>query len=156
MGKFTPGRTKVQDIDIGAAGQSNVPVEGTWTSIPRIAKVTYDFAVDGGGVGNKNLSVSIPDNAIIVGGYIDVETDLASDGSATVGVGINGAYTAFKNAAAFTDYTANGSGLILTNVAPPNRGAKVAGGAVPVGIVIGTAALTGGKMHICVTYLAGV
>lgn len=131
MGKFTPGRPNT-----------------------RIIKATYDFAVDGGGVGNKNLSVSIPDNAIITGGYIDVETDLASAGSATVGVGLAGAYTAFKNAAAFTDYTANGSGLILTNVAPPQTGVKTQAD-ILVGIVIGTAALTGGKMHIYVTYIAG-
>ena len=57
----TPGRTKVQDIDLGASGQSNVPVEGTWVAVPRILKATYDFSVDGGAVSNINLSTLIPD-----------------------------------------------------------------------------------------------
>ena len=155
MGKFTPGRTKVQDIDLGASGQSNVPVEGTWVAVPRILKATYDFSVDGGDTGNINLSTSIPDNAILIGGHIDVETDLASAGSATVGIGLQGDYDAFRNAAAFTGFTANASGLLLTNIAAPNAGIKMQG-TLPVGIVIGTAALTGGKFHVYVYYLPGV
>jgi len=155
MGKFTPGRTKVQDIDLGASGQSNVPVEGTWVAVPRILKATYDFSVDGGDTGNINLSTSIPDNAILIGGHIDVETDLASAGSATVGIGLQGDYDAFRNAAAFTGFTANASGLLLTNIAAPNTGIKMQG-TLPVGIVIGTAALTGGKFHVYVYYLPGV
>ena len=155
MGKFTPGRTKVQDIDLGASGQSNVPVEGTWVAVPRILKATYDFSVDGGDTGNINLSTSLPDNAVLIGGHIDVETDLASAGSATVGIGLQGDYDAFRDAAAFTGFTANASGLLLTNIAPPNGGVKLQG-SLPVGIVIGTAALTGGKFHVYVYYLPGV
>ena len=155
MGKFTPGRTKVQDIDLGASGQSNVPVEGSWVAVPRILKATYDFAVDGGDTGNLNLSATIPDNAIVIGGYVDVETDLASAGSATVGIGIQGAYAQFRNAAAFNGFNTGASGLILDNNAPPNAGLKTQA-ALPVGIVIGTAALTAGKFHIYVYYLPGV
>ena len=155
MGKFTPGRTKVQDIDLGASGQSNVPVEGSWVAVPRILKATYDFAVDGGDTGNLNLSATIPDNAIVIGGYVDVETDLASAGSATVGIGIQGAYAQFRDAAAFNGFNTGASGLILDNNAPPNAGLKTQA-ALPVGIVIGTAALTAGKFHIYVYYLPGV
>ena len=155
MGKFTPGRTKVQDIDLGASGQSNVPVEGTWVAVPRILKATYDFSVDGGDTGNLNLSATLPDNAIVIGGHVDVETDLASAGSATVGIGIQGAYAQFRNAAAFTGFNTGASGLILDNNAPPNAGLKLQA-ALPVGIVIGTAALTAGKFHIYVYYLPGV
>ena len=155
MGKFTPGRTKVQDIDLGSSGQSNVPVEGTWVAVPRILKATYDFSVDGGDTGNINLSTSLPDNAVLIGGHIDVETDLASAGSATVGIGLQGDYDAFRNAAAFTGFTANASGLLLTNIAPPNGGVKLQG-SLPLGIVIGTAAITGGKFHVYVYYLPGV
>ena len=155
MGKFTPGRTKVQDIDLGSSGQSNVPVEGTWVAVPRILKATYDFSVDGGDTGNINLSTSLPDNAVLIGGHIDVETDLASAGSATVGIGLQGDYDAFRNAAAFTGFTANASGLLLTNIAAPNTGIKMQG-TLPVGIVIGTADLTGGKFHVYVYYLPGV
>ena len=155
MGKFTPGRTKVQDIDLGSSGQSNVPVEGTWVAVPRILKATYDFSVDGGDTGNINLSTSLPDNAVLIGGHIDVETDHASAGSATVGIGLQGDYDAFRNAAAFTGFTANASGLLLTNIAPPNGGVKLQG-SLPVGIVIGTADLTGGKFHVYIYYLPGV
>ena len=81
--------------------------------------------------------------------------DLASDGSATVGIGLQGDYDAFRDAAAFTGFTANASGLLLTNIAAPNGGVKLQG-SLPVGIVIGTAALTGGKFHVYVYYLPGV
>ena len=155
MGNFTPGRTKVQDIDLGAAGQSNVPIEGTWVAVPRVLKATYDFAVDNGNVGNKNLSVSIPDNAIVIGGHVDVETTCTSDGSATIGIGLQGAYTQFRDAAAFSGFTEAASGLILDNNAPPNGGLKLQA-ATAVGVVIGTAALTAGKFHIYVYYVPGV
>ncbi len=41
----------------------------------QIARATYDFAVDGGTTGAvTSLGVTIPDNAVIIGGYIDVTT----------------------------------------------------------------------------------
>jgi len=39
-----------------------------------VARATYDFDVDGGEKGAIGLGVTIPDNAIICGGFVDVVT----------------------------------------------------------------------------------
>lgn len=53
----------------------------------------YDFAVDGGAVSDIDLTKSavIPANAVIVGGFIEVDTALTSGGSATVALKVEGA-----------------------------------------------------------------
>jgi len=54
------------------------------------AKMTYDFAVDGGAIGTiiPLGSPKLPAGAIIIGGVIDVTTLLTSGGAATVGLGL--------------------------------------------------------------------
>ena len=55
-------------------------------------RARYDFAVDGGAVSTIDLtSESIPANAIILGGFIEVDTVLTSGGSATVALNSEGA-----------------------------------------------------------------
>jgi len=44
----------------------------------RLATATYDFAVDGGAISAIDLGVTIPDNAIILDGMVDVITTLTS------------------------------------------------------------------------------
>lgn len=53
----------------------------------------YDFAVDGGAVGDIDLTydAQIPANAIVIGGLIEVDTALTSGGSATVALKVEGA-----------------------------------------------------------------
>lgn len=53
----------------------------------------YDFAVDGGAVGDIDLTLGavIPTNAIILGGFVEVDTAVTSGGSATVAVKTEGA-----------------------------------------------------------------
>jgi hypothetical protein len=49
------------------------------------AHYEYDFAKEGGAIGDITLrGDSIPKNATILGGYVDVETALTSGGSATI------------------------------------------------------------------------
>ena len=57
----------------------------------RIARATYDFAVDGGAQGAINLlpAAEIPDNAIVMGGWLEVETVPTSGGAATIGLDLN-------------------------------------------------------------------
>ncbi len=52
----------------------------------KVVRGRYDFAVDGGAVGDIDLTLDaqIPANAIILGGFIEVDVALASGGSATV------------------------------------------------------------------------
>jgi len=55
----------------------------------RIARATYDFAVDGGVVGDIGLGVSLPDNAVVVRSWYTVLTNFTSaNDSATVAIGI--------------------------------------------------------------------
>jgi len=53
----------------------------------RVATATYDFAVDGGAVSAIGLGVTLPDNAIMLDGMVDVVTTLTSAGdTATVAI----------------------------------------------------------------------
>jgi len=49
--------------------------------IPRILQATYDFAVDGGTIGTIPLGAAVPNNCIILGGIIDVQTTCTSAGA---------------------------------------------------------------------------
>ena len=47
----------------------------------RVASATYDFAVDGGAISAIDLGVTLPDNAIILDGMVDVITTLTTAGA---------------------------------------------------------------------------
>ncbi len=47
----------------------------------RVARATYDFAVHGGATGAKNLGVTLPAGALIVGGFVDVITTATTAGA---------------------------------------------------------------------------
>lgn len=49
----------------------------------------YDFAVHGGAIGTVNHQLTLPNNAIVTGGYIHVLTAVTAVGAATVSVGFN-------------------------------------------------------------------
>lgn len=51
----------------------------------------YDFAVDGGAVGDIDLSGSIPANSVVLGGFVEVDVAPTSGGSATVALKVEGA-----------------------------------------------------------------
>lgn len=59
----------------------------------KVARGRYDFAVDGGAVGDIDLTSTeqIPDNAVVLGGFIEVDTALTSGGSATVALKVESA-----------------------------------------------------------------
>lgn len=59
----------------------------------KVARGRYDFAVDGGAVGDIDLtsSAQIPANAYVLFGFVEVDTVPTSGGSATVAVKVEGA-----------------------------------------------------------------
>src|SRR5690606_27834163 len=58
----------------------------------QVIRGRYDFAVDGGAVGDIELaSEAIPAHALVLGGVLEVDTALTSGGSATVGVTVESA-----------------------------------------------------------------
>lgn len=65
------------------------PAASDW----KVVRGRYDFAVDGGAIGATNMTPAgaIPANAIILGGFIEVDTLLTSGGAATMAVSVEGA-----------------------------------------------------------------
>ncbi|MEU8379773.1 hypothetical protein [Streptosporangium sp. NPDC048865] len=59
----------------------------------KTVRARYDFAVDGGAAGDIDLTKSavIPAGAVILGGFIEVDTPPTSGGSATVALKVEGA-----------------------------------------------------------------
>lgn len=72
-----------------------MPYKGPFPELPRIysARGQYDFSVDGGAVGDIDLTrnAQIPENAIILGGFAEVDTVPTSGGAATIAVKVEGA-----------------------------------------------------------------
>jgi hypothetical protein len=59
----------------------------------KVVRGRYDFAVDGGAVGDIDLTLDaqIPANAIVLGGFVEVDTAPTSGGAGTVAVKVEGA-----------------------------------------------------------------
>lgn len=60
------------EINAAAAGQS--PPSSDGLSGLRVARATWDFAVHGGAIKAHGLGVTLPNKAIVVGGFVDVAT----------------------------------------------------------------------------------
>lgn len=120
----------------------------------QVARGRYDFAVDGGAVGDIDLtsSTQIPANAVVLGGFIEVDTILASGGSATVALKTEGA-------ADLLAATAFGSSPWSTtgrkSIIPVFTGATTVktAAARKLQATIATAALTGGAFDVVVFYV---
>lgn len=116
------------------------------------AQYDYSFAVQGGATGFKSLKAAgnnyLPSNAVITHAHYIVTEAFTSGGSATVAIGdaASGARylaaTAYNNAA----FTANTPAAVAIGLPVLVSSANISN----VGITIGTAALTGGKIRIVV------
>ncbi len=119
---------------------------------PKPAVGLYDFAVEGGAVGDITLrGDAIPSGAIIVDSLIHVDTVLTSGGSATVAIKTEGA--ADVNAAdaiSGAPWSTTGAkrGDLTATTAPVKTTA-----ARSIVATVGTAALTAGVFRIVVWYV---
>lgn len=120
------------------------------------AKMTYNFAVDGGAVSTITPanSPTIPINAIILGGTIDITTTLTSGGAATIALGLgSGAQAAaLKAALAVASWTAGQLALIPVFTAATYYKATAA---ARLTLTVATAALTAGRFDVNLVYLIG-
>jgi hypothetical protein len=58
----------------------------------QVARGRYDFAVDGGAVGTTDMnSTALPVNAVILGGFVEVDTAFTTGASGTLAVNVEGA-----------------------------------------------------------------
>lgn len=114
----------------------------------------YDFSVLGGAVsaitlkGADGAALTIPDNAVITGAWVEGITDLTSGGSATVALGYTGAATALVAATAKAHATWDVDAV--TALALTKTTAEVS-----VLATVATAALTAGKFYVWVQYVRG-
>lgn len=119
----------------------------------------YDFAVDGGAVSTITLRSAtgsifgneVANGAVVLGGYIEVDTILASAGAATVAVQLEGAADLLA-ATAFNASPWSTTGR--KSVLPAFTGATSLKTTAlrNIKIVVATAALTGGKFRVVLEY----
>ena len=120
----------------------------------RTLKLSYDFAVDGGDVGAITLkdafgdAAYLPDNAVIVGAWVEGITDLVSGGSATVALGYTGAATALVGATAKDNAMWNVDAVTALALSKTTQKSSVLA-------TIATAALTAGKFDVMIHYYVG-
>lgn len=117
-------------------------------------KGSYDFAIDGGAVSTITLRSddgSLPAGSVIMGGYLDVQTILASSGSPTVAVQSEAAGDLIA-AAAFGGAPWSTTGR--KSLVPVFTGATSVKTTVArdPAAVIAVAALTGGKFDLVLFY----
>lgn len=131
-------------------------IEGTERT--KWAVIDYDFAVDGGAVGNIPLrgagvfGGAVPSGAVVTGGYMDVVTPLASGGAATAGVGVESGSdvvgaVVITNAA----WVSAGRRSIIPNSTGANS-LKTTASRGPV-LAVGVAPLTAGKFRVYLHYV---
>lgn len=138
-----------------------------WTSIGTVsglgglgvtgnAKMTYDFATDGGAVSTitPTNSPTLPINSIILGGTIDITTQLTSGGAATIalGLGSGAQVAALKAATAVASWTVGQLAMIPVFTAASY--VKVAA-ATRLTMTIAAQPLTAGKFDVNVVYVQG-
>lgn len=120
------------------------------------AKMTYDFAVDGGAISviTPANSPTIPLGAIILGGTIDITTTLTSGGAATIALGLGaGAQVASLKAATAVATWAAGQ-LVMIPIFTAATYLKVAA-ATRLTLSVAAFALTAGKFDVNVVYVQG-
>lgn len=126
--------------------------EGTYASsaVERIARAQYSFASEGGAVGDIGLGVTLPDNAIVVGGMIETTTTCTSGGSATIALKLNSGGD--LSAAAAISGGAGQAGV--HDIIPDNTGSTAVKltAARELTLTVATAALTAGVLNVWLRY----
>ena len=149
--------TTISVAELNVLDASNTePSDGPF-SLSRWAKAEYDFAVDAGAISAIDLGVTIPDNAIIVGGFIEVVTTCttASTDSGTMAISVEGA----NDIVTATAVSAGGNiwDAGLHDIIPDATGSTAVktSQAREVTATIATAAFTAGKFNVHLNYIIG-
>jgi len=117
-------------------GTVNLPDEGHV-----VEKIVYDYSKDGGATGALTLFTA-GCNMVVHKVIAKVQTACTSGGSATVALCTNGAGAEFMAATAVASLTSN---AVIDGV--PSAGAVYVASGTTVDVLIGTAALTAGKIE---------
>jgi hypothetical protein len=129
----------------------------------RVARFTYDTAGnDSAGVSNKTVAahgvgVTIPIYAIVVGGFVDVNTVFTSGGSGTLAISIEGANDIISAAAVSgAPYSTIGRKAITPKANTPESTSVKASAAREITCTVATAALTAGKLTGYIYFVEGI
>lgn len=123
----------------------------------RVAKATYDFAVNGGAVGAIDLGVTLPNKAIVVGGFVDVVTTCTTAGAdaGTMALSILNAND-IVSAVAVSDganpWDEGKHAIVPKANTPESTGIKLTA-AKPITATIATQAFTAGKFNVWLYYV---
>ena len=119
----------------------------------KIARGLYDFATDGGAVGDITLrGDTIPSGAICIDALIQVDTALTSSGAATVALKVEG--TADVNAAdAISGAPWSSTGAKRADALTATGAPVTTTAARSITATVGTAALTAGAFTVLVSYV---
>ena len=123
----------------------------------RLARATYDFAEHGGAIGAHGLGVTLPDNAIVVGGFVDVVTTCTTAGAdaGTMAIHVQTAGDIVAAVAVSTAGNAWDAGLhaiIPKADTPETTGIKLTAARV-ITATIATQAFTAGKFVVFLYYV---
>lgn len=108
----------------------------------------YDFAKDGGAIGDITLrGAPISVGAVIIGGYVDVETALTSADAATVALKVTGAADILA-ATAIASLSLGALLIAKPDFATVGDAVRVATSAKSAVATVADFALTAGKLHV--------
>ncbi len=153
--KSLTGAGWLKDADDNFAA---VNAELAYTTGLHVTPFVFDTAENDAGdtpASNKTeaahpLAVTIPDNAIVIGGHVDVITAVTSDGDATVAIGLVAANDLLK---------ATGKASLAIKAQLPMAAVIAAPikleAAKAVTVTVGTAALTAGKINGYIIWIEG-
>lgn len=124
----------------------------------RVARFVYDCAVAGNlPIGAHSTGVTIPANAIIVGGFVDVNTAFTGDTGATLALSVEGANDIIAAAAVSgAPYSTIGRKAIVPKANTPESTSVKTTVARAITGTVGTAALLTGKLTGYLYYVEGI
>lgn len=138
-------------------GMSAPGVDGL--GVLRVARATYDFAEHGGAISAIGLGVTIPDNAIVCGGFVDVVTTCttAAADAGTMAIHVQSAndiVTATAVSAGGNIWDEGLHAIVPKANTPESTGIKLTA-AREITATIATQAFTAGKFTVFLYYLQG-
>jgi hypothetical protein len=122
-----------------------------------VAKMTYSFASDGGAIGTiiPTSSPTVPVGAIILGGAIDITTQVTSGGAATIALGFgSGAQAAALKAATAVASFTTGTTMTMIPLFTAATYYKLTASA-QMSLTVAAFALTAGRFDVNVVYVQG-
>lgn len=124
----------------------------------RVARFEFDLGIaDNCVVGAHDSPFTIPANAIIVGGFAEVNTAITGEADATLAISVQAANDIVNVAAvAGAPWSTIGRKAIIPKAnTPETTSVKIGVSAKPITCTVGTAAMLTGKVSIYLYYLEG-